>query len=190
MTAGSATRVPRHQRDPRPWPFSRMSMAAARRTATLMVAVMGLLVLFGVSSVKFERQRLGYVGVVRNGGPLDNRQVRQGLLPRPRGTFPGLFSQSPHDYPSVRALRSYTITADARRGNRPGVDVVSVPTHDGVQVGIEGTVYLRFVGEADENVLRRFDATVGTRRFPLPSGPPLYPWQGNDGFAAMLDAIF
>jgi regulator of protease activity HflC (stomatin/prohibitin superfamily) len=167
-----------------------MSVRSARRAATLAVALMSVLALFGVSGVKFSRQQLGYVGVVRNGGPLDNRGVRQILLPGQRVTFTGLFSEAPHDYPSVGALRSYTITADPRRGNRPGVDVVAVPTRDGVQVGLEGTVYLRFVGEADPARLERFDATIGTRRFPLPTGEDLYPWQGAAGFSAMLDAVF
>src|SRR4051794_11085577 len=177
-------------RDPRPWPFNRLSQTQARRAATAALALMAVLALVGVSGVKFVRQPLGYVGVVRNGGPLDNRQVRQILLPGARLTYTGLFSQAPHDYPSVRSLRTYTITADPKRGSRPGVDVVSVPTRDGVQIGLEGTVYLRFVGEADPAALKRFDGTVGTRRFPVPSGSELYPWEGADGFNAMLDGVF
>jgi regulator of protease activity HflC (stomatin/prohibitin superfamily) len=167
-----------------------MSPLAARRAATLTLALMTVLALFGVSGLKFARQPLGYVGVVRNGGPLDNRAVRQILLPGQRITFTGLFSQAPHNYPSVRALRSYTITADPSRGGRPGVDVVNVPTRDGVRVGLEGTVYLRFVGEEDPALLERFDATIGTRKFPLPNGQELFAWQGAAGFSAMLDAVF
>jgi hypothetical protein len=117
-----------------------MSSVAGRRVATLMLAVMGVLALLGVSGLKFERQPLGYVGVVRNGGPLDNRQVRQILLPGQRITFTGMFSQSPHQYPSVGSLRSYTITSDPARGSRPGVDVVTVPTKDGMQIGGGGGV--------------------------------------------------
>jgi regulator of protease activity HflC (stomatin/prohibitin superfamily) len=177
--------------EPRPpWPFNKLSRTAARRAATALLAVMGLLILIGISGVKFARQPLGYVGVVRNGGPLDDRGVRQILLPGSRITYIGLFSQAPHDYPSVRSLRTYTITSDPRRGSRPGVDVASVPTRDGVQLGVEGIVYLRFVGESDPVALKRFDSTVGTRRFPVPSGAELYPWQGADGFSAMLDGVF
>src|SRR4051812_8676243 len=80
------------KRDPRPWPFNRMSQAGARRAATALLALMGLLVLVGVSGLKFARQPLGYVGVVRNGGPLDNRAVRQILQPGSRITYTGLFS--------------------------------------------------------------------------------------------------
>jgi regulator of protease activity HflC (stomatin/prohibitin superfamily) len=167
-----------------------MSEQKARRFATATLAVMAVLMLVAISAVKFARQPLGYVGVVRNGGPLDNRGVRQILEPGSRIQFIGLFSQAPHDYPSVRSLRTYAVTADPKRGSRPGVDVVSVPTRDGVQIGLEATVYLRFVGEADPEALKRFDSTVGTRRFPLPSGQELYPWEGADGFAAMLDGVF
>ena len=176
--------------DPRPWPFNRMEERTARRLATGILALIGLLLLIGISGLKFVRQPLGYVGVVRNGGPLDDRKVRQILQPGEKLTFTGLFSQAPHNYPSVRSLRTYTVTSDAARGSRPGVDVVSVPTSDGVQVGLEATVFMRFVGESDPEVLKRFDGSVGTRKFTLPSGKELYAWQGRDGFAAMLDSVF
>jgi len=165
--------------DPRPWPFNRMEERTARRLATGILALIGLLLLIGISGLKFVRQPLGYVGVVRNGGPLDDRKVRQILQPGEKLTFTGLFSQAPHNYPSVRSLRTYTVTSDAARGSRPGVDVVSVPTSDGVQVGLEATVFMRFVGESDPEVLKRFDGSVGTRKFTLPSGKELYAWQGN-----------
>ena len=167
-----------------------MDERTARRVATGILALVGLLLLIGISGLKFVRQPLGYVGVVRNGGPLDDRKVRQILQPGEKLTFTGLFSQSPHDYPSFRSLRTYTVTSDVARGSRPGVDVVSVPTNDGVQIGLEATVYMRFVGESDPEVLKRFDGTVGTRRFTLPSGQERYAWQGADGFAAMLDGVF
>jgi regulator of protease activity HflC (stomatin/prohibitin superfamily) len=167
-----------------------MAPVTARRTATGVLAVMGILLLIGVSGLKFVRQPLGYVGVVRNGGPLDDRKVRQVLLPGSRLTFTGMFSQSPHNYPSARAWRSYTITSDPKRGSKPGVDVVSVPTRDGVELGIEATVFMHFVGESDVKTLKRFDSSVGTKTYPLPDGRELYPWQGADGFAAMLNGTF
>ena len=55
-----------------------------------------------------------------------------------------------------------------------------------MQVGLEATVYLRFVGESDKAALMRFDSTVGTRKFPLPNGEERYAWEGPDGFAAHL----
>jgi regulator of protease activity HflC (stomatin/prohibitin superfamily) len=84
----------------------------------------------------------------------------------------------------------YTVTSDPKRGSRDGVDVITVPTKDGVQVGLEATVFFRFIGETDPVTLSRFDQSVGTRRFETTDGRMLYPYQGDDGFNAMLDAIF
>jgi len=172
-------------------PCSPRSGWTGRCVATGLLTLIGLALLIGGSGgVRFVRQPLGSVGVVRNGGPLDNRQVRQILEPGARLTFTGLFSQPPHNYPSVRSAHAYTITSDPQRGSRPGVDVVWIPTRDGVRIGIEATVSLRFVGESDPAVLEQFDSTVGTRTFALPSGEQRYPWDDADGFAAMLDGVF
>jgi regulator of protease activity HflC (stomatin/prohibitin superfamily) len=59
-----------------------------------------------------------------------------------------------------------------------------------VQVGIEATVFMRFVGERNLKVLKQFDVSYGTRRFPTANGRRLYPWQGEDGFATWLDNLF
>jgi regulator of protease activity HflC (stomatin/prohibitin superfamily) len=161
-----------------PWPLNRLSRVAARRVATLLLALMALFAAVAISGMRVARQPPGYVGVVRNGGPLDNRNIRQILMPGQRLTWIGLFSEAPHEYPSFRALRQLRITSTTP------ADAVSVPTRDGVQVGIEGVAYFRFVGESDLSLLRRFDLTVGTRRF-----DGRYAWQDDDGFAAMLDAV-
>jgi regulator of protease activity HflC (stomatin/prohibitin superfamily) len=139
---------------------------------------MGLLIAFAISGARVARQSPGYVGVVRNGGPLDDRNIRQILMPGQPLTWTGLFSESPHEYPSVRALRQIRVTSTTP------ADTVSVPTRDGVQIGIEGVAYFRFVGESDLNLLRRFDLTIGTRRF-----TGRYAWEGDDGFAGMVDAV-
>jgi regulator of protease activity HflC (stomatin/prohibitin superfamily) len=47
------------------------------------------------------------------------------------------------------------------------------------------------VGERDIELLRRFDQTFGTRRFPIAgSRETRYPWQEDEGFAAMMDSTF
>jgi regulator of protease activity HflC (stomatin/prohibitin superfamily) len=144
-----------------------------------------------LSGARVARQDAGHVGIVRNGGPLDDRAIRQILMPGQRVTWAGLFSQKAREYPAAKVVLTYTVTGDARRGDRREVDVVSVPTRDGVLVGLEGTVFFKFVGEADLPLLRRFDQTFGMRRFPvLGSDARFYPWNGDDGFAAMLDATF
>jgi regulator of protease activity HflC (stomatin/prohibitin superfamily) len=168
-----------------------MRKRSVRRLGTLAAALIGLALIVGVSGARFARENVGYVGVVRNGGPLDARTIRQILLPGQKLTWIGFFSQSPHEYPAANVSRSYTVTSDPRRGSRPGVDVITVPTRDGVQVGIEATVFMRFVGERDLAVLKQFDISYGTRRFPTVSGEQrLYPWEGDDGFYTWLDNFF
>jgi hypothetical protein len=154
------------------------------------MAVVGVLLIVAVAGARVARQDLGYVGVVRNGGPLDTRTIRQVLLPGQHLTWIGWFSQAPHQYPSANVNRTYTVTGDPMRGNRTGVDVVTVPTKDGVQVGLEATVFVRFVGESDLPVLRQFEFSYGNRRFPAADGTMLYPWQGDEGFSAWLDNYF
>jgi regulator of protease activity HflC (stomatin/prohibitin superfamily) len=161
-----------------------------RRAGTLVLALIAIGLIVLVSGARVARQNIGYVGVVRNGGPLDTRTIRQVLEPGQGLTWIGLFSQTPHQYPAANVNRTYTVTGDPRRGNRAGVDVLTVPTRDGVQVGIEATVFLRFVGESNLKALLRFDVSYGTRRFTAADGRHLYPWNGDDGFYAWLDALF
>jgi regulator of protease activity HflC (stomatin/prohibitin superfamily) len=175
---------------PPPWALRGIRSRRVRRGTTLVLALVGLALVVAVSGARFARQPIGYVGVVRNGGPLDTRTIRQVLMPGERLTWIGFFSETPHQYPASNVNRTYQVTGETKRGSRPGVDVVKVPTKDGVLVGIEATVFLRFVGEADLDTLYRFETSYGTRRFPTPKGQLLYPWQGDEGFFAWLDFYF
>ena len=167
-----------------------MRKRRVRRAWTFVFALVGLALVVAVSGARVARQEIGYVGVVRNGGPIDTRTLRQVLLPGQGLTWIGFFSKAPHQYPAANVNRTYTVTSDPKRGSRAGVDVVTVPTKDGVQVGVEATVFLRFVGESNLEVLRRFEVSYGSRRFPTPGGRDLYPWEGDEGFYAWLDAYF
>jgi regulator of protease activity HflC (stomatin/prohibitin superfamily) len=168
-----------------------MSPNNARISALATIVALGLACVVLVTGARVSRQDAGHVGVVRNGGPVDDRKIRQILMPGARVTWIGLFSQSPREYPAARVTLLYTVTSDARRGNRHEVDVVSVPTKDGVLVGLEGTVFFRFVGERNPDLLRRFDQTYGQRRYAVVGEKArLYPWEGDDGFGALLDATF
>src|SRR4051794_19086696 len=182
---------PKRRGDPPAWALRMMRSRGSRRLATLLAALIGLGLIIGVSGARVARQPIGYVGVVRNGGPLDTRTIRQVLMPGQRLTWIGFFSEHPHEYPASNVNRTYNVTSDPQRGSRPGVDVVTVPTKDGVQIGIEATVFMRFVGERDLEVLKRFDISYGTRRFaPAAGGKSLYPWQEDEGFYAWLDNLF
>jgi regulator of protease activity HflC (stomatin/prohibitin superfamily) len=182
----------RHARDPRPWPYRHLRPRWARGAALVTIALLGVASAVLIAGVRLAREDSGHVGVVRNGGPWNNRRIRQILKPSSGLTWAGLFSQSPREYPAAKVVLFYTITSDAKRGSRLGTDLVTVPTRDGVQVGLEGTVFFRFMGETDIGLLKRFDQTFGTRKFPVAgTDRSLYPWEGpEEGFAAMLDSVF
>lgn len=161
------------------------------RATVIGVAVVALLIVLAIGGCStLARVDAGQVGVVRNGGPLDNKDIRQVLQPGSAVTYTGVFSEAPHEYPASTVQRFYQITSDQGRGEREGVDYVQVPTLDGVSVGLEGTIYFNFVGEANQDLLRRFDTNIGLRTFPVAStGERLHPYEGDQGFAAMLDTV-
>lgn len=145
--------------------------------------LVGLPLVIGVAR-GFTKTNGGEVAVIRNGGPLDNNRIRQVIDPASNLTWIGLWSSS-HIYPAQQ--RFYTITADARNGDRAGVDVVQTPTSDGVDVGIEGTIY--FTLNLDHTALRQFDDKFGTRTFRSATGDLYAPWAGENGWSAFLDQV-
>jgi regulator of protease activity HflC (stomatin/prohibitin superfamily) len=169
----------------------RLPRRIARGLALGVIAALAVTTVALVAGVRVARQDAGHVGVVRNGGPLDDRRIRQVLMPGAKLTWTGMFSQKPHEYPAAKVVLFYTITSDARRGDRREVDVVTVPTRDGVLVGLEGTVFFKFVGERDTALLRRFDQTFGTRKFPIVgTQQTVAPWKDDAAFGSLLDATF
>jgi hypothetical protein len=152
--------------------------AAAALAAIVLINV-------GVSfSDAFDRTDAGQVSVVRNGGPFDDRNIRQVIQPASGLTWIGWYSES-HKYPAQQ--RFYTITADPKRGDRPGVDVVHTPSADGVEMGIEGTLY--FSLNLDDKTLRDFDNKFGTRTFTAADGNTYHAYDGDAGWSAFLDQI-
>ena len=167
-----------------------MRRRGLRRLATLVAALLCLAMIVAVSGVKVARGSAGTVGVVRNGGPLDARTIRQIIMPGQSITYTGFFSQSPHVYPASHVTLKYTVTSRQSTRPQPAVDTIVLPTKDGVQVGIDAAVFFRFIGDADIPALEQFDKGVGTRRYETSDGRRLYPWQGDAGFSAMLDTLF
>jgi regulator of protease activity HflC (stomatin/prohibitin superfamily) len=184
-----AVRVGRRGNPPT-WALLAMRKRGVRRFATIVASLLCLALIVAVAGVRVARGTPGRVGVVRNGGPLDTREVRQIILPGQPLTFTGMFSQSPHIYPASHVTVKYTVTSRQTSRPQPAVDTIVLPTQDGVQVGIDAAVFLRFIGDSDIDTLTRFDLSVGTRQFATPDGKRLYPWQGDEGFSAMLDALF
>ena len=145
-----------------------------------------IVLLFALGSVhsSFAKTAAGQIGVVRNGGPLDNNRIR-GVLEPGSGLHWIGFRSHVHKYPSQQ--RFYTITSDPGRGDRAGVDVEHDPTSDGVEVGVEGTIY--FTLNLDQAVLKRFDEKFGTRQYRGADGGLRYAWEGEDGWNSFLDQI-
>jgi regulator of protease activity HflC (stomatin/prohibitin superfamily) len=176
--------------DPPRWALLLMRRRGLRQLATFVAALLCLALIVAVSGVRVARGSAGTVGVVRNGGPLDARTIRQIIMPGQSLTYTGMFSQSPHVYPAAHVTLKYTVTSARTARPQPAVDTIVLPTKDGVQVGIDAAVFFRFIGESDIATLELFDKSVGTRRFGTTNGRSLYPWQGDDGFGAMLDSHF
>jgi hypothetical protein len=146
--------------------------------ATIVAVVIGIMLISAL-----DKTAGGEIAVVRNGGPLDNNQVRQVVDPASSLTYTGLFSQV-HKYPAQQ--RFYTITATGG-GDRGGVDVEHDPTSDGVEVGIEGTIYFTLTN--DHDALARFDDKYGTRTYVGVDHDAHAAWDGDDGWNAFLDQI-
>jgi regulator of protease activity HflC (stomatin/prohibitin superfamily) len=149
----------------------------------IVFVIIGLVALIGIFH-GLTKTNGGDVAVVRNGGPFDDHRIRQTIQPASSLTWTGWWS-SVHAYPAQQ--RFYTITADAGRGERTGVDVVFTPTSDGVNVGLEGTIY--FTLNTDPATLRTFDTKFGTRKFRGLDGVIRSPYDGDDGWSGFLDQI-
>jgi hypothetical protein len=143
-------------------------------------ALVGGLLLFD----GFTRTDGGQIAVIRNGGPLDNRQFRQVVAPGSSLTWTGMFSQT-HPYPGSQ--RFYTISANPKMADSGGVDVETVPTSDGVEIGLEATMY--FDLNQDPAVLKPFDNKYGTRTYRDKTGEYHEAWDGDLGWSTFLDAV-
>ena len=138
--------------------------------------------LVGVATA-FGTTDAGEVGVVRNGGWFDDNQIRRVIGSGSGPTWVGLYS-TVHKYPAQQ--RFYTMTSDPERGGRPGIDVAHAPSSDGVEMGIEATIY--FNVNTDEATLKLLDEKFGTRQFLGADGELRYPWDGVDGWNTFWDA--
>ncbi len=167
----------------------------SRASSNIGMAVIALLVfgaIFGIAAwLQFDKTDGGQIAVVRNGGPFDNNNIRQVIQPASSLTWTGWWS-STHKYPAQQ--RFYTITADPNAGDKTGVDVEQIPTSDGVEVGIQGTVY--FTLNRDPATLKSFDNKYGTRTYKVTSGTGAdattefkTAWEDEAGFSAFLDQI-
>ena len=123
--------------------------------------------------------------IIRNGGPFDDKQIRQ-VVPNGAGnTWIGFGSQA-HPYPASDQQRLYKFDDTPDADAKP----VEVPTRDGVRVRLTGTFYINtaFDGTPEgEKLLRAFDTSFGTRAFTGAEGAAR-PWE-EGGWEIFLNAI-
>ncbi len=152
------------------------------RLATTVAGVLlvGVLALVTVAG-GFSTPEGGEMGVVRNGGPLDDRNIRS-VIPEGSGnTWTGLFSSTRY-YPASSQQRFYKFD----RGGDADTEPVEVPTADGVRTRLTGTFYLRTAFDNTPrgvDLLQRFDTQFGTRTF-----GGLRPYEA-EGWSAFLGTI-
>jgi hypothetical protein len=134
----------------------------------------------------YTKTDAGEIAVVRNGGLFDDNQIRQIIDPASSLTWTGFWSTA-HRYPAQQRFYTIAASGDTHNGQRAGIDVVTVPSSDGVGMGIEGTFY--FTLNLDHDSLRTFDSKFGTRTFRGADGEFRYAWDGDIGWSSFLDQI-
>jgi len=145
----------------------------------------------------------GEIGVIRNAPSaalftdwFDSHTIR-GVIPNGSGSkYTGLGSDV-HYYPVDSQQRFFRLQTCTNEHNEEepcqGADdvAISVPTADGVQVGIEGTFYLDTTFNNSPKgiaLLKSFDTQYGTRTFPYGS-EELHAWDGTNGWKAFLGSL-
>lgn len=134
-------------------------------------------------AMSYESTDAGHVAVVRNGAPWGDKKITSVIQPGSSARYVGYWT-TVHSYPVTQS--SYTITDDPKEGDTPGVDVISVPSLDGVQMGIQGTLYYSF--NSDPNTVKEFDNKFGTRTFTY-GGETGNAYDGTKGFGIFENQI-
>jgi hypothetical protein len=163
------------------WTPGRVARWSAGYAAGGTALILGCSVLFAAIGA-LDSIDGGHIAVLRNGG-MANQNIRGFLDPGAGMTFTGLYSTE-HIYPAQQQV--YTITADAKQGSTPTADSIQVPSSDGVEITIEGTLYYSL--DLDHSVLSQFDNEYGTQTYTW-SGKALHPYDGSDGWNAFINAV-
>lgn len=160
----------------------------------LFIGVFGALI-GGCSSL--NRPGPTEVALIRNGGPLDDKSIREVRSPNSAYAVSGLFSE-PRMYIAGCEQRYYSVGSDPSLGGEAGANsFIEVPTRDGVEVGIDAQILFRTaftnracdVTEESEALLRSFDERFGNRTFETPGGDSAKVWEGTAGWEAFLDRM-
>lgn len=152
-----------------------------------------VLLAVALSATGCDTPKAGEIGVVRNGGPWDNHNIR-GVQENGTGASWNGWGSEVHWYPidtQQRYLKFETCYGDhdspvaCKGADFPGIEV---PTSDGVEVRIDGTVYLTTSFNntgAGKNAVKLFDQQYATRTF---EGEK-HVYDGTSGWIAFLKAV-
>jgi hypothetical protein len=161
------------------WTPARITVASG---VGLVAVVFGIPTLFGFFGA-WQNVDAGHVAVLRNGGIFSDSNVRGFLDPASSLSYTGIFSTE-HIYPAQQ--RTYTISANPSQGDVSGVDVVQTPSSDGVEMGIQGTLYYSL--NLDHKILGQFDNLYGTRSY-TENGSAFHAFDGDQGWSAFVDVV-
>ena len=156
------------------------------------VLLLGLLGLFALGATGCRAGADGgSVGVVRNGGPFDNKAIKDCLAPAGHRKYIGLNS-TVHYYPAQGVQRYFKITSDPNEGADYQA-VVTAKSADGFNIHLTGTFYFStaFGCDAQRKLTEDFDKQFGVRKFPDPKGgDDKAAWDGDRGWSSFLNAVF
>lgn len=161
------------------WTPIRITAASA---VGLIAVVFGFPALFGLFGA-WQNVDAGHIAVLRNGGMFSDSNVRGFLDPASSLSYTGIFSTE-HIYPAQQ--RTYTISANPSQGDVAGVDVVQTPSKDGVEMGIQGTLYYSL--NLNHQALGQFDNLYGTRSY-TENGSAFHAYDGDQGWSAFMDVV-
>lgn len=97
----------------------------------------------------------GQIVVVRNGGPFDNKNIRQIVCPGSGNTWTG-WSSTNHGYPDSSSQRKYKLDTSEDADAQPAL----IRTKDGYNAQITGTFFLKTAFDcsaAGKALVKRFD---------------------------------
>jgi hypothetical protein len=165
-----------------------MKITGTGKIVVIAAAVVFLIIAATSVTGCMSTPQAGEIGVVRNGGPIDDHNIRQVVDNGSGNTWIGLASEA-HYYPVDTQQRFFKMETCAGPSACDGADApgVAVPTSDGVDATVEGTFYLNTVfnnSEEGRQALKAFDTQFATRTF---EGRHAY--EGPDGWSAFLGAI-
>ncbi len=171
----------------------------AVRFVVLVVAVIALIIVAGTAiggCQSLNRPGPTQVALIRNGGPLDDKTIREVRAPSSSYKISGVWSEE-REYIAGNEQRYYKVSSDPSLGEQSGADFIKVPTKDGVNVEVDAQVLFRTgftkpsgeLTDETQALLERFDTQFGNRDYASKTGGNHKVWDGNDGWNAFLDTI-